>query len=47
MLSILALKPALMRNDGKSYSFGALHFNSLPLMIPALATGDLGIATYA
>jgi len=47
MPSIMALKPDLMRHNGKSYSFEALHFNSTPLMIPALATGDLEIATYA
>src|ERR1700733_11316827 len=47
MPSILALKPDLMRHNGASYSFEALHFNSTPLMIPALATGDLDIATFA
>lgn len=47
MPSIMELKPELMRHNGKSYVFEALHFNSTPLMIPALATGDLDIATYA
>jgi sulfonate transport system substrate-binding protein len=47
MPSILALKPDLLRHNGESYSFEALHFNSTPLMIPALATGDLDIATFA
>ena len=47
MPSIMELKPELMRHNGKSYVFEALHFNSTPLMIPALATGDLDIATFA
>jgi sulfonate transport system substrate-binding protein len=47
MPSIMDLKPDLMRHNGKSYAFEAFHFNSTPLMIPALATGDLDIATYA
>src|SRR5580704_14189817 len=47
MPSILALKPDLMPHNGKSYVFEAIHFNSTPLMIPALATGDLDVATPA
>jgi len=47
MPSIMMLKPDLMRHNGKSYVFDALHFNSTPLMTPALATGDLDIATFA
>jgi sulfonate transport system substrate-binding protein len=47
MPSIMDLKPDLLRHNGKSYSFESLHFNSTPLMIPALATGDLEIATFA
>jgi sulfonate transport system substrate-binding protein len=47
MPSILFLKPGLARHEGKSYVFEAAHYSSTPLMIPALATGDLDIATFA
>ena len=47
MPSILTLKPELMVHNGESYVFEPLHFASTPLMIPALAAGDLDIATYA
>jgi NitT/TauT family transport system substrate-binding protein len=47
MPSILFLKPGLARHEGKSYEFEPLHFSSTPLMIPAIATGDLDIATFA
>jgi sulfonate transport system substrate-binding protein len=47
MPSILALKPGIARHDGKSYVFEPLHFNSTPLMIPAIATGEVEIATFA
>ncbi len=47
MPSILFLKPGIAQHDGKSYVFEALHFASTPLMVPALATGDVEIATLA
>jgi len=47
MPSILLLKPDLMAHNGKSYVFEPIHFNSTPLMIPAIAAGDLDIATFA
>ena len=47
MPSILFLKPGIARHDGKSYVFEATHFASTPLMIPAMATGDLEIGTLA
>ncbi len=47
MPSILFLKPGIARHEGKSYTFESLHFNSTPLMIPALATGDIEVATFA
>ena len=47
MPSILFLKPGIARHEGVSYTFEPLHFNSTPLMIPALATGDIEIATFA
>ena len=47
MPSILFLKPGIARHNGKSYEFESLHFNSTPLMIPALATGDIEVATFA
>lgn len=47
MPSILFLKPGIAQHEGKSYSFEATHYSSTPLMIPALATGDLDIATFA
>src|SRR5579862_5117434 len=47
MPSILTLKPGLMAHNGKSYEFEPIHFNSTPLMVPALAAGDLDIATFA
>ena len=47
MPSILMLKPELMTHNGKSYAFEAIHFNSTPLMIPALAASELDVATYA
>ncbi len=47
MQSILFLKPGIARHNGQSYEFEALHFNSTPLMIPALATGDIDIADFA
>ncbi|HLI22631.1 MAG TPA: ABC transporter substrate-binding protein [Stellaceae bacterium] len=43
--SILLLKPELMTNQGKTYDFEPQHFASTPTMIPALAAGDLDIAT--
>jgi sulfonate transport system substrate-binding protein len=45
--SILFIKPGIAQQNGKSYVFEPLHFASTPLMIPALATGDLDIATFA
>lgn len=47
MPSILFLKPGIARHQGQSYVFEPLHFSNTPLMIPALATGDLDIATFA
>ncbi len=47
MPSILFLKPGIARHNGQSYTFESLHFNSTPLMIPALATGDIEVATFA
>jgi NitT/TauT family transport system substrate-binding protein len=47
MPSILTLKPGIARHEGKSYVFEPLHFSSTPLMIPAIATGDIEIATFA
>jgi sulfonate transport system substrate-binding protein len=47
MQSILFLKPGIARHNGQSYEFDALHFSSTPLMIPALATGDIDIADFA
>jgi NitT/TauT family transport system substrate-binding protein len=47
MPSILFLKPGIAQHDGKSYVFEPTHYASTPLMIPALATGDLEIATLA
>ncbi len=47
MPSILQLKPGLAQHAGKSYTLEATHYSSTPLMIPALATGDLNIATFA
>jgi sulfonate transport system substrate-binding protein len=47
MPSILALKPDLARHQGKSYVFEPTHYASTPLMIPAIATGELDIATFA
>jgi NitT/TauT family transport system substrate-binding protein len=45
--SILFLKPGIARHDGKSYAFEAEHFSNTPLMIPALATNEIEIATLA
>jgi sulfonate transport system substrate-binding protein len=47
MPSILALKPDLMRHNGKSYVFEPTHYASTPLMTPAIATDELDIATFA
>lgn len=47
MPSILFLKPGIARHEGKSYVFEPLHFSSTPLMVPALATGDIEIGTLA
>jgi sulfonate transport system substrate-binding protein len=47
MPSILALKPGIARHEGKSYVFEPTHYASTPLMIPAIATGELDIATFA
>jgi ABC-type nitrate/sulfonate/bicarbonate transport system substrate-binding protein len=43
--SILFLEPGIARHDGKSYVFQGLHFANTPLMIPALATNEVEIAT--
>ena len=45
--SILFLKDGIARHNGQSYRFEPLHFSSTPLMIPALATDELDIATLA
>ena len=45
--SILFIKPGIAQHDGKSYVFEPTHYASTPLMIPALATNDLDIATLA
>jgi sulfonate transport system substrate-binding protein len=45
--SILFLKDGIARHNGQSYIFEPLHFASTPLMIPALATSELEIATLA
>jgi len=43
--SILFLKPGIARHDGQSYVLEPLHFANTPLMVPALATGEIDIAT--
>jgi sulfonate transport system substrate-binding protein len=45
--SMLFIKDGIARHQGKSYVFEPIHFQSTPLMIPALATGDLDIGTLA
>jgi ABC-type nitrate/sulfonate/bicarbonate transport system substrate-binding protein len=45
--SILFIKPGIARHEGKSYAFEPLHFGSTPLMIPALATNEIEVATLA
>lgn len=45
--SILFAKPELARHLGKSYSFEAVHFNGTPLMITAMANGEVDIGNLA
>src|SRR5215470_15338286 len=45
--SIILEKKDLARHLGKSYVFEPVHYTGTPLMITALATGDLEVGTLA
>lgn len=45
--SILFLKEGLAQHQGQSYVMEPVHFANTPAMIPALASGDIEIATLA
>jgi NitT/TauT family transport system substrate-binding protein len=45
--SLMVEKKDLARHFGKSYVFEPVHYNGTPLMITAMATGDLEIGTLA
>src|ERR1051326_8251986 len=45
--ALMAEKKDLAQHLGKSYVFEPVHYNGTPLMITAMATGDLEVGTLA
>lgn len=45
LIPILFAKDGIARHNGSSYTVEAIHFNGTPAMLPALAAGELDIAS--